>query len=477
MIKTICKWSLFLFLALIIVYGAWVIIAMNRTATLSVDYIAKINEVASSVPESERGWPHYRSAAIALQSNPEPSTFFIENELETPQWTHEAGWDHFDTWIQEHDETLRHLQRATSKEVFGYISSGKVSEEDKELWPDQYASQGEGPYGETVLEILLPQLSPMRNLARLLLVDAKDAASKGDTDRCLKDISAMLQIGIHVRQPSLLISDLVSLSIFNLVFQTIGQILQYEPALFSLEELSSLQESIRNLEPHLIVSLDGERFMMYDLLQRIYTDNGEGDGYLVPVESNQMLDFAELVSAEPNLSNQSGLYPALFTPIADVFFASRKEMREEYDARMDLAESRQGVPLYTLQSSPEYQPAALPGHSVMFDRYFLVNLLMPALDRALLQGEYTRANRDATLAVLYAVQWYNESGEWPRDLASAGVTDAWTGEPLKIILVEGAPLIYSLGCDQRDDGGMHAQDADKLGSGSSGDWVVWPNLE
>ena len=475
MAKYIMKWFGGVFVGFILVYGAWVGIAMTRTATVSVDYVAKLNEVAAAVPEADRAWPIYREASIALMQNEMPSSVFYDNDLEKPEWPSEEGWAYFETWLQEHIDTLALVRTGANKNGFGLILQGRVQEEDKELWPAQFASQNDEPYDGAVLSILLPQLAEMRQMTKLLACDAKSAAFTGDAERCLLDIESMLFIGTHMREHPFLISDLVCFSMYGLAFKTIGEILEHVPRLFSQQQFAQLERTLIHLDDSLGLRLIGERYLMYDLLQRVYTDNGNGDGNIIPLESEQMLQEAEFSTGN---SSVTSLTPALFAPVIDVFASSRKELREEYDRRMDIMEQYIGVPLYELMALPNAFGEQLhEAPSSTIDPYFLVNLLMPALDQAILQGEYTRAKRDAALATLYAVQVFNEVGEWPADLATAGVVDAWSGSPFLIKMKNGSPVLYSVGSNQTDNGGEHRKDAQKWSSGSTGDWVLWPSPE
>ncbi len=475
MVKHIMKWCVGVFVGFVLVYGAWVGIAMTRSATISVDYVAKLNETASAVPEEDRAWPIYRDASIALKEHEMPSSVFYDNDLEEPEWPSEEGWAYFETWLQEHIDTLALVRTGANKDGFGLILQGRVQEEDKELWPAQFASQNDEPYDGSVLSILLPQLAEMRQMTKLLACDAKSAAFTGDAERCLLDIESMLFIGTHMREHPFLISDLVCFSMYGLAFKTIGEILEHVPTLFSQQQFAQLERTLIHLDDSLGLRLIGERYLMYDLLQRVYTDNGNGDGNIIPLESGQMLQEAEFSTGD---SSVTSLTPALFAPIIDVFASSRKELREEYDRRMDIMEQYIGVPLYELMALPNAFGEQLhEAPSSTIDPYFLVNLLMPALDQAILQGEYTRAKRDATLATLYAAQVFNKTGEWPTDLASAGVVDAWSGAPFLIKMKNGSPVLYSVGSNQTDNGGEHRKDAQKWSAVSTGDWVVWPSPE
>jgi hypothetical protein len=152
-------------------------------------------------------------------------------------------------------------------------------------------------------------------------------------------------------------------------------------------------------------------------------------------------------------------------------------MLAEYNRRVDKLESLIGMPLFEIKENPsllanDHQPSLS-----VFDTYFLVNLLTPALDKAIMQGEITRCKRDATLAVLFAVQMYTSTGRWPVDLANAETIDVWSGNPLLIKLQDGRPIIYSVGFNQVDDGGIHDRRALRWRNDSKNDWVFWPNPE
>jgi hypothetical protein len=190
--------------------------AMNRTATISVDYVAIINEKAAAVPEDQRAWPFYREAGIALNKRPEPGdSVFYDLDIDYPEWPDQEGWSYYADWIKHHESTIAMIHKGAAFDGMGFIVSGTTAEEDRELFPDHYFSQQtEEPDDVSVMKVMFPQLSHIRQMARLLRYDTKVAAIEGDSDRCFSDIESMLQLAVHVREHPLLISDLVSLSIF-----------------------------------------------------------------------------------------------------------------------------------------------------------------------------------------------------------------------------------------------------------------------
>lgn len=389
------KWGAIAFGFIVLIYFVWVLIAINRSATISVDYVALLNEKAAAVPENQRAWPFYRDAGIALRKIPMPSEVYIEEEIEEPNWPDEEGWNHVKEWLLQHDKTLEYIHSASALNGMGYILDGKVAEEDKELFPDQYASQQTLPLHDGFLvSILLPQFSPMRHMAKLLAADAKDAAISGDALRCEEDLRTMLSLGTHVREHPLLINDLVSFSIYNLAFTTLQEVLDKTPELLMQEQLELLVNELQALDNQLAIRFEGEQMFFLDLLQRMYTDDGNGDGSIAPLDGREVFSQFEAVTVK---SNSISLLPALFAPIVDLCFASRKEMREEYARRIAYFVQAQEE---ALEKQPgEYifptQPWAQSTSTI--NPYFLMDYITPTYDRAIEQAVKTKNARDILL--------------------------------------------------------------------------------
>jgi hypothetical protein len=395
MLRKVFIWGNVVFGCFLLTYGIWVLVAMNRTATISVDYVALLNEKAAAIPEGQRAWPLYREAAISIRKNPIPSEVFIEEDIEEPNWPDEAGWNHVHVWLSKHTSTLEILKNASNLKGMGYLLGGVIAEEDKELWPDEYASQQDiPPHDGFLVSILLPQLSPMRNMAKLLSADAKAAAAEGDANRCVEDVIAMLSIGTHTREHSLLIIDLVSSSVYNHMFSTLHLILDKEPDLFSDEQLEQLETDLSLIRNHIAIRFGGERMFVLDMLQRIYTDDGNGDGKIIPLDGRKVFMQLESVSVD---SKSSSLLPYFLAPIADIYFASRKEMLVEYDRRLAYFEQAQDTAL--AESEGEYVFPVKPwvSSSSPIDPFFLMELLTPAYNSAVQSAVKTRNSLDEIL--------------------------------------------------------------------------------
>ena len=402
MLRKLFIWGCVAVFCFFLTYIIWVLVAMNRTATISVDYVALLNEKAAAIPKEQRAWPLVRGAGVALRKWPMPSEVYIEEEIEEPNWPNDAGWNHMHDWLDQHSETLKTLRKASALQGMGYILDGTIAKEDKELWPEEYESQQAlPPHDGFLVSILLPQLGPMRRMAMLLATDAKDAVAKGDAERCQADLRSMLSVGIYVREHPLLINDLVSFSIFNMTFETLETILDREPDLFSNAQLGVLASQLHGLTDNLAIRFDGERWFMLDLLQRIYTDDGNGDGSIVPIDAGKAFLQLEAASVE---SKSSSLFPVILAPVADICFASRKEMLEEYNRRLAHFEQFQEEALldvggeYTFPVQPWIQASSV------IDPFFLTELLTPAYNRAIEHAVKTRNSRDDIINRIHNLQ-------------------------------------------------------------------------
>ncbi|MDP7009576.1 MAG: hypothetical protein QGI78_08410 [Phycisphaerales bacterium] len=454
----------------VLIYLVMVFFALQREPTIAVDYVAKLNETAAAVPENERAWPMYRKAILAINKTPQPEVE-IDGRPVTPTWVDGAGWDVYEEWILSHRETSNFIREGAMKSGMGFITSNQIAEEDKELWPEQY-EQNQEQSQHPILTILFPQLGGLRSMARLLQFDAFDAASKGESKRCFEDIQAMIRLGRHTQEHSTLINDLVAMAIYNTAFQTTGKILEKEPKVL-LPELNALKQLLLSLDTELEVRFDGERMFILDLLQRTYTDDGNGDGKLVP---RNMVEMMSLLY-EPSIASDPTVFLA---PFGDLLIASRKEMLDHYDSYIALVEKYRSVPLNEWDDAVlecNRQLESRVGNSFL-NKYYFLDLLMPVLDRALLAGKYTKASRDGLIATMYAVEAKQGTGSWPTDLTLAGVVDPWSGEPWSITTIDSAPKIYSIGIDKDDDNGTYHDKAKEwqpdFADIPDGDWVVWP---
>lgn len=355
-----------------------------------------------------------------------------------------------------------------------------------------------------MLELLLPHLGMMRGWASHVAADAMVAAQEGDANRLEGDITALLGMAEQVRKPETAISELVSYAIAGLACEQLNVVIEAKPELLTDEQLRNLAHRLSALEltpSRFDGVLDAERRFFLDVLQRTYSDDGNGQGRVTMAAikaASKVHDGVVSVERQASLSKRS--LAAMLGPITSMVVISRKEALAEYDHV--LADIRLGArqPLWVFQGSPaivelERRTGA---NTLTALRYLPLRMLVPALDRMVTSFHLAGQRRDATLVVIGAHLYKRSTGVWPgkaEDLSPRYlpevVLDRFDGKPLRVTSRAGVLRVYSVGTNRVDDGGVTPKNnADASGwrtgnPGSShwagavpdGDWIIFPPSE
>ncbi len=465
----VAKWSGISLGTLVLIYLVFVLLALGRRPIISVDYLPILNEQAAAVSAEDAAWPMYREAAAALLEDEEP----WDDAGDSPRWPYRGGWEQQRAWLAMHARTLDLARAASAKPGMGLLARHEPLEEDAFLYSGSGPAWGTGStMDESLLGVVLPHYGTNRRIARLLMADARQAAFEGDGGRFVEDVQAALALAHHNRELPLLIGDLVSMSIASMVVAVVGESLAVSPQAFADEDLAVLTDSLAAADELYFVRFEGERLMFLDMLQRTYTDDGDGDGVVSPTA----LEAMELVSSVSQGDGQA-IGSVFLAPLAQWIMASRQESLAEYDRLLGDVDAIRTVPLRDYVPS-ENEVGVETRHRSLLGRwrYLMVDLLVPALDRAAMSGKYAMVKRDALLAAIALEQHRRETGDWPTTLGAAmddPPIDPWTGEPIGLAFHDGRPVLYSVGNDRNDDAGMLDDGTDEVDE----IWIWRPYLE
>tara|TARA_B100000959_G_C14991907_1_gene628319 strand:- start:5440 stop:5982 length:543 start_codon:yes stop_codon:yes gene_type:complete len=170
--------------------------------------------------------------------------------------------------------------------------------------------------------------------------------------------------------------------------------MEHDSSLFSLEQLDKLTRVLQGVEKNLKIRFDGERMFFLDFLQRVYTDDGNGDGSMIPIEWAKMISQLEITSS----FESSSLVSLLVAPIADMYLASRKEMLVEFDRRFAFFEKHQLKSHSETTGDNQFVGLHLVPATSTMDPFYLIDVLtVPSYNSAIEQGVRTRKSRDALL--------------------------------------------------------------------------------
>ncbi len=427
------------------------------------DYLAELNAPAVALAPQEKAWPLYREAILALREVVDPARSARPGE---------QGWTELVAALEAQAPALAMVREAAARPGLGYVAGFGIDEPDRALWPGLPGAAETAP--GSLISVLLPHLAEVQKLVRVLAADMHRAAAAGDGALAAADFEAAIGMSQQVRDPATLIGQLVALALVSKAIETLGEVLALHPEAFTDAELRRLAHGVAALDrDRLRVRLDGERMFFADFLQRVYTDDGEGDGYVTAAGLEWL--GTGVAGARPDA-------PAyLMAPAAAIVMAGRREMNSMYERLVARAEAEWSKPLWLQDSEAlDREIEALEASSVNHVRYLPVLLLMPAYGRAGVQAELAAQRRDAVLVAIALELHRRRSGAWPEsldvlvpDLLPSVPPDRFDGKPLRYRLIDGKPLLYSIGSDRDDDAGMPASDESPGFKRGDGDWVLW----
>ena len=487
-----------IFLAVCIVYAVLAWRFFSAKPTITRNYTAEYNEQIEQIPEQDRAWEFYVQTYAALERLPDE----LVNSWPVTAPEHPRYADAL-AYLESQQDVIALAHRAAALPHLGAPLQDELDprmvDADNARRPDtpqEYGTPSENPM---VIGVLLPELGHMRSLAQLLTFDAHTAAAAGDAARAARDIETMLGIAHHAGDRPVIISRLVQIAIYHLALNTTGQIIDSRPDLFTDEHLRSLAHRIAAHDVTEIgQALQGERWMFHDMVQRVYSDDGNGGGHLTYEGLQTLMMFTSMSDSSAEMI----VGPSPLGPITAALVADRASLRQKYDAFMDKLEIRASTPMWEYDTHPRVSDevellAASPIDRV---RYFPIVVMMPALDRATEVGQRVAQSRDGVLTGI-ALELYRRSrGSYPDALDQltpgflpAVPPDRFTGGPIAYAISDGQPRLWSVGTDRDDDGGTAptgsrdesgrwlakeqalARLADpKEAPNFDGDWILWP---
>jgi len=427
--------------------------------TVSVDYIAKLNAPLAAVPEDDRAWPLWRQAILACADpDKDRALAFSQAIWEADEPT--ASSSDTAKWLDQHASGMELARRAGEKPALGFVLGPGGSAENTIIpFPrvrQLFAAEHE-PAGEPVVEVRHPHLNALWRMGDFLSLDARLAAERGEGIVAERDLMAMFGLARQLRtSQGLLISQLVGMGIGKSALRRLESILFTHPQLLKDDQLIPIAHELSG--PRVaadLMSLKAEREAFADIVQRSYTDDGHGDGHMTLTGSR----FVPTLVSSGEKSTEMRTYVAAST--VPLLTASRAELMTEYNRLMDLTEKNLRQPLRQIDyHSMELQINALKNSPIDGLRFTVLRLLMPTRNHAQESCEAYLGKRDGAVVGIALELYHRRHGNYPVALSELTPellpeipADRITGDPVKYKLIDGKPVVYSVGADRIDDGG------------------------
>ncbi len=488
--RTVLVAGLF-FAGFVAIYLVLAVRYWNQPVRIEVDYVAKIRQESDGATSDDRGWPGIRAAIGELRAFADPASTQDDRGLSSmieaasagtvPPWiemvagpsappaaedapseaTQEAFFANGTTAIDA-------LRRAASKSVLGFPMGvdGGGPEIDRAflgLAPSQPTPVTERTILDgSVIDLQFPYFGTVRLAARVLSIDARRAAERGDGPRFVADVDAMFGLGRQVRTPTIVIGQLVGMSIERLAFATILDVLAQEPGAIDDPTLERLAAIVAGLDDdRLRIRTDSERYYFLDLAQRFYTDDGDGNGRLKFI-SNEAARAGGLLDADDGRQAGNGnAADFLLGPLVAGVTMDRRGATEIWNRNLDGIEAGNSIEPWEMDASkppgmdgPVFREADASWISKI--RTFPVSMLLSATHNVVSAAGAIRLERDLVRTVIELELHRRTHGSWPTSSDAMGFVgrDPFDGESLRYVLRDGIPMIYILGPDRIDDGGV-----------------------
>jgi len=348
-------------------------------------------------------------------------------------------------WTSSNRAALEQLEMGTQKPYY---------------WP--------GYEGKSIFTVGLSNLNKARNLSYVTRVRSKLNAREGNLKAAFSDLLVCYRFGRHFTGRKTLVEQLVGNAVSQLAFYSCFQILDKitpDPNLLRYYQ-QEFAELFNNYS--FVIDFTAEKLVVYDGIQRTFTDDGKGDGYIPRACIEQMVsppDALKFVFSDFNEEQKS-----------DLEKLRRKETTELVDRTFEYYNLIKDKSPASLREEGKSLEEVIK--EMTKDNPLVSNLAEPEL-RSIEYPFRCRVAADALVTTFALLRYKAERNQFPESLdqlVSAGYLkqlpmDPYSDGPLAYKRQDSDFTLYSLGADFDDDGGVHSRWGDSL---QGGDQVFWP---
>jgi hypothetical protein len=432
-----------------------------------VNYVAELNKLGmADRSENLNAAPFYQKAA----------ELYIEKTEDQRNLVLKKGWPAdfpageqqlLREWVQSNSQALSQLELG-SKKPYCWL---------------QLSSVHDGSPVDGTLMAVLPGWTEYRYLGQAITVRARFSAAEGNIDKALTDVVTCYCCGMHrqVGGPKILVEQLVGIAVRGFAVQAAFDILdRTKPTKDLLAALQRQMEWLSTNESY-ILDFRAEKLTLLDIIQRIFTDDGKGDGQIDLPAANEILPTAFDMVMPQGAGGVHGV------PFESLMRGLRRRQTTETEEKLykylELASRKSPWQWKAENVEQEIQKIAKENA--------LVGMFCPLSPRIVQLFSRCRADTDGLITTLALLRYKADKGQFPEkldELVSAGYLKILRSDPFSGKPFGGNPfaykrvgedfVLYSFGTNLKDDGGKLG--LTKKGQptrwADDGDAVFWPVL-
>jgi hypothetical protein len=495
----------------------------------NMDFGEELNKEVTSMPIEEQAWPLYRevwtkhglteSAGLfdelwfeeTHRDAPEVE-WFDENKSLRPIRPGDEGWDKAVAKLESLKELLEvfrkgsrlpylgtplHMDRrkysdADLAALFPNQTREEIEQEDSSLIEsfgielDPVSKEAEELLSGSTFGILLPHIQQFRRAGRLLRIDTRYAMEQGDHDRAVANVESIFGLGSQAGKNPIVVCQLVGLAVRGIGFNLIEELITEHLDSLTDSELQRLQELAANVDFTKSVDVSFERRFVMDFIQRIYSDDGNGDGRMTAIGMEVQYVYTKMLQGfvpgvDESKWHENSTIRSIAGPVSLFTAPSRKQMESLVEETFDELESRINHAMWEDREF-EYDMEDKLNER---DGAELLSTMITGLTRLKLSREIKIARRDAVVLALACHRYMRANENWPTALNQLNgkwleslPVDRLNGKPLSFSIKEDSPVVYSLGHDGDDDDGVSVNSTVAwMDRDGDGDWILWPIKE
>lgn len=314
----------------------------------------------------------------------------------------------------------------------------------------------------TVMGVLLPDLGPLRTLARAAVIEGRQLAAAGRANEAAERYLDALAAGAHTGNGLTLIENLVGTTMQVPAAEALMD-LQAEPLGDELDYAALSHDAVAAYQPTRAAAemLQGERAFYMDAAQRMWDyDPHTGTCVLNTERAGEFLSQVEGTESDPGRLAQD------LARVAEIGYEQTVAIGDAYYDALTAAVA-QPYPQASVRLAQIEDAMAGDQSSHPF-----LQRLTPSLTRYVFLRTRGDAARNAALLVTHLNSYRQAHGEYPASLDALGdrdfVVDPFSAAPFVYRRTGEDFVLYSVGGNGADNGGVHDR------KGETSDLVFWP---
>ncbi len=325
----------------------------------------------------------------------------------------EKGWKIGAWLVAESEPQIAAMRALAVRKPFGFVPArtfdartarffGIVAEPDT----DEAAVD---PDAELMWRFQNPTRSLLVDIASMLLIDARHAAQRGDGRRAVEDLEAVWGVTEQLLENPSMPTELTAAMDRKWLWEDVRHLVTTWPQAFDGEALDRLEAlALAVGEGPVPIGLDFARWELDETLERMFTDDGRGDGRALTMPALQWLDdsfgiFGGSREIDPTVAFLAG-------PLVWAVMPTRQEMKALFEAAIAEREAEMK------QHPADWKPLAVPPRSLVDPGPTIVAGHAAPLRTALARVARGVGERDGARIAIAAERFRRAEGRAPNSI-------------------------------------------------------------